>query len=184
MTSARVDPVRSVLLVLVLALTPVACSSQTTSSVPDPVSATEAREVVAAIADVSADRSSQSADEVCTTLAVNCTGLSSGWRADPTSAPTTPPTVLCDVSAGDDQFLVVSGKDARGRPYVGQVMVQRKDGRAVAHEPAYWLGIRYTQLLPALAWSGTGDEPASRARQVERMTEVCADPAAWVASVS
>ncbi len=85
-----------------------------------------------------------------------------------TSAPVTPPEAM---SALDAVTTASSEQTAQ-------------TGRAVVHEPAYWLGIRYTQLTPALAWSGTGDLPASRARQVDRMREVCADPQAWVRSVS
>jgi hypothetical protein len=65
----------------------VACSGSPSSrSAEAPVSADDASAALSQVATLSAERTRASADLVCGTLADSCDGMSSGYRADPTSA--------------------------------------------------------------------------------------------------
>lgn len=174
-----------------LSLLPALCSCA--SAVPPadqaPVSSAEAAATLRQVAALAAGRTQAAADRVCDTLADSCDGLSGVLRTDPASAPLTPPTVLCDIALprlpgqAGARVLVVTGKDAAGQDYVGQVLVLRRDGRPVLHEPAFWQGIRYTQLTGGRAWGGGGNDPAQRAAHDVAVRRACQDPAAFVAAV-
>lgn len=175
--------------VVVLAAALTGCAQDAAPSVQPAVSAAEASALLQKVAVLAAERSRTAVDQVCTSLAESCDTMSGAWRAAPASAPVTPPTLLCDVplpamhSQAGPRVLVVAGKDAAGRPYVSQILVKRRAGRPVMHEPAYWIGIRYTSLVPGLAWSGASDVPKLRAIQEAAIRHACADPSGFVSAV-
>lgn len=154
------------------------------------VTAAEASTVLRQVANLAAERTPDAASRLCTTLSDGCHGLSSGFLAGPASAPRSHPSVLCDIplppTAGQAgaRVLVVTGRDATDRTYLGQVLVQRRQGRPIVHEPAFWLGIRYTQVVHGMAWSGASDDPRSRAAHDAAVRGACADPAAFIAAVT
>lgn len=113
--------------------------------------------------------------------------MSSGYRADPTSAPSSSPSIVCDIALpaipgqSGPRILVVAGRDASDAAYAGQVLVLRRSGRVVLHEPAYWNGIRYTQLIRGRAWDATAGSPAQRAAHDAAVRTACTNPAAFAA---
>jgi hypothetical protein len=131
-----------------------------------------------------------SAELVCNSLADSCDGLSSGYHADPASAPLTPPSIVCDIALpaipgqSGPRILVVTGRDAADKEYLGQVLVLRRHGHVVVHEPAFWEGIRYTQLVGGRAWSAGSDDTSQRATHDIAVRAACTDPAAFVAAVT
>lgn len=155
-----------------------------------PVSAEDASAALREVAARSAERTRASADLVCGTLAESCDGLSGGYRADPTSAPLSPPSIVCDIALppipgqSGPRILVVAGRDAAGEGYAGQVLVVRRDGRVVLHEPAFWNGIRYTQLTFGRAWDGAPGSPSMRAAHDAAVRGACDSPTAFVAAVT
>lgn len=178
-------------LVLVVLLLPLlaSCGGTVTSPPEAPVSAMEASAVLRQVAHLAAQRTSDAASRVCNFLAESCSGMSGGFRADPASAPKSPPSIVCDIALppisgqAGARVLVVTGRDASGRGYVGQVLVMRRLGHPVLHEPAFWLGIRYTQLVQGMAWDGASDDPSLRAAHDVAVRKACADPAAFIAAV-
>ena len=169
----------------------VACGGPSSSrSAEAPVTADEAAAALDRTAAVAAERTPASANLVCGTLADSCDGMSSGYRADPTSAPLSPPSIVCDIALpaipgqSGPRILVVAGRDATDREYVGQILVLRRDGHVVLHEPAYWNGIRYTALVEGRAWDGASDDPALRATHDAAVRDACTDPAAFITAVT
>jgi hypothetical protein len=174
------------LLPLMVACTPTAPSR----SAEAPVNAVDASAALRQTATLAAERTPASAELVCDTLADSCDGMSSAYRADPTSAPLSPPSIVCDIAlpAIADQsgprILVVAGRDASGHNYLGQVLVLRRHGHVVLHEPAFWNGIRYTQLVRGRAWDEAPGAVAERAAHDATVRAACTDPAAFVAAVT
>ncbi len=80
--------------------------------------------------------------------------------------------------------MVIAGRDAADQEYAGQVLVIRRDGHVVLHEPAFWNGIRYTQLAGGRAWDGTSDDPSLRAAHDAAVRSACTDPTAFSAAVT
>ncbi len=168
-----------------------ACAGAPSSqSAEAPVNAADASAALNRIATLAAERTPASAALVCDTLAESCDGMSSGYRANPASAPLSPPSIVCDVALpaipgqSGARILVVTGLDSSDQEYLGQVLVLRRHGRVVVHEPAFWNGIRYTQLVRGRAWDGTSDDPTQRAAHDTAVRAACTDAAAFVAAVT
>jgi hypothetical protein len=175
------------LLIAAAVLLLTACSE--TTPAPEPaVSAEEASKLLFQVADQAAKRTSAGVTQICGSLADSCDAMSSAWRADPKSAPLTRPSVVCDVALpataeqAGPRLLVVTGRDSGGRGYAGQVLVERRDGRPIVHEPAFWLGIEYTSLLKGRAWNGANN--VGRAEHEADVRRACTAPAAFVARVA
>ena len=166
-----------------------ACGTDGAASPELPVTAAEAAAVLRQVAQLAAQRTTGAATQVCTWLADSCDGMSSRFRADPGSAPETPPSILCDIplpaipGQQGPRVLVITGKDAQGRDYVGQVLVLRRHGHPVLQEPAFWVAARYTQVRGAQAWEGASDDAGERAQHDVAVRRACSDPAAFIAAV-
>lgn len=177
-------------LVAVLPLMASCAAGPSSGSAEAPVSSADAGAVLNRVAALAADRSPASAALVCETLADSCDGMSGSYRLNPASAPLSSPSIVCDIALpaipgqSGARVLVVAGVDSSGREYLGQVLVLRRHGRVVVHEPAFWNAIRYTQLVRGRAWSGAGDHPARRSAHDAAVRAACADPAAFVAAVT
>ncbi|MFI5912445.1 hypothetical protein [Dactylosporangium sp. NPDC051541] len=162
------------------------------SSRPDEasVSADDAAATLRQVAALAAERTPDSAKLVCDALADSCDGMSSGYRANPGSAPLSAPAIVCDIALPPipgqtgPRILVITGRDAGDRDYAGQVLVMRRNGHVVLHEPAFWNAIRYTQLAGGRAWDAASDDPALRAVHDTAVRSPCADPAAFAAAVT
>lgn len=171
-----------VLLLLLLA----ACSETTTPQPEAPISEAEASTTLRQVADLAAQRTSDAASRVRASLAYSCDGLSGRFRYDPASAPQSPPSIVCGVALppipgqAGARILVVTGEDADGHSYVGQVLVMRHQGHLVLHEPAYWEAFHYTQLVRGMAWGGSNGDPSSRAAEDAATRKPCTDPAAFI----
>lgn len=160
------------------------------------VSEQEARTAVARVVATAAERTPAALDRLCDEND-GCTGMSSGTRHDPSTAPgpRDAPEVLCVVGLpptpdqAGSQIVVLEGLDVQGRPYVSQVLVDRaadeddEDGLQV-QEPAFWMGIAYTALQHGRAWDALGDVPDQRAEHNTRAARPCTDTDAWVAEVA
>jgi hypothetical protein len=161
----------------------------TASRAQPSVSAAEASAALGKVAALAAHRTPGAAALVCGILAMSCDGLSSVFLADPASAPLTPPAILCDLALppfpgqSGARLLVITGRDASGRAYVGQVLVERLQGHPVLHEPAFWEAIRYTRVAPGLAWDAPAGAPSSRAAHDQAVRSACADPSAFIAGL-
>lgn len=155
------------------------------------VSEAEAGEVFTELVALADERTQEAASTICDRH--SCIGLSSGemfaLAAHP--GPDRPPRELCSVllPALDGQLgsrlLVVEGTDARDRPYVSQVLLERLGEQVVAHEPAYWLGVRYTSLEVGggSAWTAANDLPADRPAHLSRARQPCDDPEGFLRDV-
>lgn len=169
-----------------------ACAAAPSSqSAEAPVNAADASATLSRIAALAAERTPASAALVCDTLAESCDGMSSGYRANPASAPLSPPSLVCDVALpaipgqSGARILVIAGLDSSDQEYLGQVLVLRRHGRVVVHEPAFWNGIRYTQLVRGRAWDGAPSGSSSRrAAHDAAVRTACTDAAAFVAAVT
>ncbi|GAA3455672.1 hypothetical protein GCM10018962_75050 [Dactylosporangium matsuzakiense] len=155
-----------------------------------PVSADDATTTLDQVAALAAERTPGSAKLVCDTLAESCDGLSSGYRANPTSAPLPPPSILCDIALPPipgqtgPRILVITGRDVADREYAGQVLLLRRNGHVILHEPAFWNGIRYTQLAAGRAWDAASDDPSLRAEHNTTVRSACTDPEAFAAVIT
>ncbi len=153
-----------------------------------PVSVSEGSALLFQVADLAAQRTPEAAKKICDELADSCIGLSSRFRVEPTEAPRSRPRILCAIplppipQQQGPLILVVTGKDAAGSAYVGHALVLRRHGRPVLHEPAFWRGYHYTQLVGGRAWGGSR-EPGEQAEQDRRVRAACKDPAALVAAL-
>nr|WP_296075225.1 hypothetical protein [uncultured Actinoplanes sp.] len=154
------------------------------------MSVDDASAVLRQVAALSAERTRASAELVCNALAGSCDGMSSGYRANPMSAPSSPPSIVCDIALpaipgqAGPRILVVAGRDASDQAYAGQVLVLRRSGRVVLHEPAFWKGIRYTQLARGRAWDGTAGSASRRAAHDAAVRSACTNPTAFAAAVT
>jgi hypothetical protein len=73
--------------------------------------------------------------------------------AEPGSTPRTRPVVVgsrIDESSTEDgetwsiggRILELCGRDGNGRPYYSEMLIFEADGRLIAKEPVYWVGMR------------------------------------------
>ena len=128
--------------------------------------------------------------ELCT--AQRCSGMSSAIAFEPAQAPgaDAPPRTVCSLGLpptaqqAGARVLVLQGTRGDGRPYVTQVLLERVEGEVVAHEPGFWLGIRYTSLHQGRAWSGSSDDPSVRAREDAAALRACTASSEWLAEVT
>ncbi len=108
-------------------------------------------------------------------------------RTNCASWPSRPPP-----SQAGSRLVVLEGVDGRGRPYVSQVLVDRaradeqdQDGDGLqVHEPAFWLGIAYSELQRGRAWSTATDDAAERQDHNEQVRRACTDTESWVTQVA
>jgi hypothetical protein len=185
-----VTDVRRLVLTFAIVSLTASCSDANAVRHEPGVSAAQASALLRHVAKRASERTPEAVAEICTSLADSCNGLSSGWRSDPASAPRTPPSLLCDIALpatptqAGPRLLVVTGRDAAGHGYVGQVLIERLDGEPVIHEPAFWLGIEYTSLVRGRAWSGTSDIPREQRTHDAAVRASCTNPGAFIAAAS
>ncbi|WP_432548328.1 hypothetical protein [Kineococcus sp. SYSU DK004] len=173
-----------------------ACAAQAGGPVAA-VGDTEARDVVARVVALAAERNPEAMRRLC---AENdgCLGMSGGIDAVPEEAPgpDRAPRELCVVavpatpSQAGSRVVVLEGTDGNGRPYVTQVLVDRvptaeedADGLRV-QEPGFWRGVRYTALQHGRAWSAASDGPGQPEADNESARRACTDTDAWLAEVA
>lgn len=179
---------RRLAVVALVAVLVAACSSGRDEI--EAVTEVEANAAMEAMADIAAARTPAAMERLCALSADDCTGIS-GSILNATEAPDTapgpesPPRVLCGRPVGDGAWmLVVEGDDGWGRPYVSQVVLDRRDRDVVpVREPAFWLGIAYTgtKVTGSTAWStaygpSRDTAPEHTQRMLERARRAC-DPA-------
>lgn len=166
-----------------------ACAPATADLPAGPVSSYEAAATLQQVADLAASRTEADGVRICETLADSCDAMSGSVRHAPELNPRTRPRIVCDVGlpATREQqgarMLVVSGKDGEGREYLGEVLVQRKEGRVVLHEPAFWLGLRYRAVGYGMSWGRSPGDPVQEARNRQAIRQACTNPAAFVAAL-
>ena len=178
---------RRLLLVPLLLATACASPSQGPAAA---VSAAEADVAVQRMVELAAQGDLAAMRELCP--AAQCTGLSGSVLGEPVLAPggDRPPRQVCAVplpptsTQAGPRLVVLQGERSDGLSYVGHVLLERVDGEVVAHEPGFWLGIRYTALAAGRAWSGAGDVPAVRADHERAALRACTDTAEWLAEVT
>ncbi|PPK92174.1 hypothetical protein CLV92_11636 [Kineococcus xinjiangensis] len=152
----------------------------------------EARERVAHVVDLAAQRTPEAMVALCERND-DCIGMSGGAHHSPDLAPgpDRAPQVLCTVgvpatpSQAGSRLVVLDGVDGHGRPYVTHVLVERDEDGLEVQEPAFWLGIRYTGLQPGRAWSGgSGLAEEDLERHNDAARRACTDTTDWVVEVS
>ncbi|WP_369055308.1 hypothetical protein [Kineococcus terrestris] len=161
------------------------------------VSDAEARDVVARVVALAAERTPEAMRRLC---AENdgCPGTSGGIEHAPEEAPglDRAPRELCVVavpatpSQAGSRVVVLEGTDGDRRPYVTQVLVDRApaaeedaDGLRV-QEPGFWRGVRYTALQHGRAWSVADDGPGGPEADDASARRACTDTEAWLAEVA
>jgi len=154
------------------------------------VTRAEATTAVQRLVELASERTTAAMQQLC--AAEQCRFLSSVLPYEPELAPArdAAPREVCSVGlppTGDQagaRLVVLQGTRGDGESYVSQVLLERVDDAVVAHEPGFWLGIRYTALQAGRAWSGQGDVPAARAADQASALRACSDTAEWLAEVT